>query len=240
MCATTKGTTRFFSSFLRSSERPILSQPSWQSGQFGFLGGTATWLYAGVSGEIPACGDVLTMNATRAASVHRRFLFCNAEVLANCNEETSRCSRRLLRLRLRLAGHDGQPITSEQFYSADASDSRLFQKVIGFLRRFVPETNSSTLSPIFENERRSSNGVVAVSISGSQHRRLRRATRSVRQHGSLFLRDRPRSCWQAALTRLIRNCFHDTESRCLVGNELGGSKPAWHRCTTFASRNGSS
>ena len=87
-----------------------------QSGQFGFLGGTATWLDAGVSGEIPAYGDVLTMNATRAASVHRRFLFCYAEVLANCNEETSRCSRRLLQvLRRRLAGHDGQLITSEQF-----------------------------------------------------------------------------------------------------------------------------
>ena len=91
MCARTKGTTRFF------NERPLLSQPSWQSGQFGFLGGTATWLYAGISGEIPACGDVLTMNATRAASVHRRFLVCYAEVLTNCNEETSRCSRRLLR-----------------------------------------------------------------------------------------------------------------------------------------------
>lgn len=92
MCATTKGTTRFF------NERPILSQPGWQSRQFGFLGRTATWLYAGFSGEIPACGDVLTMNATRAASVHRRFLVCYAEVLVNCNEETSWCSRRLLQL----------------------------------------------------------------------------------------------------------------------------------------------
>lgn len=55
------------------------------------------WLHAGVSGEIPACGDVLTMDATRACSFHRRFLFCDAEVLANGNEETSRHTGELLR-----------------------------------------------------------------------------------------------------------------------------------------------
>lgn len=46
------------------------------------------WLHARISGEITACGDVLTTNATRASSVGRRFLKCNEEVLTNCNEET--------------------------------------------------------------------------------------------------------------------------------------------------------
>ena len=63
------------------------SRPS-NLGEAGFLGRKVMWLHADVSGEIAACGDVLTMHATRACSVHRRFLFCNAEVLANCNEET--------------------------------------------------------------------------------------------------------------------------------------------------------
>ena len=82
----------------RSQERPILSQPTWQSGEVGFLGGTVMWLYAEFSGEKTAYGDVLTMGVTRVGNTHRRFFFCYAEVLADCNEETSGRTRQLLQV----------------------------------------------------------------------------------------------------------------------------------------------
>ncbi len=98
----------------------------------------------------------------------------------------------------------------------------------------MPETNSSSFRQV--SKRRSSNGVVAVSISGSQHRWICRAARALREHRALLLRDGTNSGRQDQPRRLTKSYCVATKSRSLVGNGLVANKPALRRCIICGSR----